>query len=487
MDTVKQKRATHSATREDKKVQHKLHKFPLKFTYFCVGMAIGIFLLTFGIFFYFEKKYTNRIYPGIYVGDFNASHKTKNDVEDYFAQKSFPFSKMNITLSYEDTIATISASELELSLNGKLSAEQAYSLGRSGNFLGDIYLKINATKNSIRLPVTLYMNTATLEEFLFNLSQRINVDPKDALFSFENGKVKAFRLSQPGQKLDTKKTAQLLYEYIQSLVSSNRLDVDTISLPLPVNIEDPSISTEESNTYGIKEIIGRGSSRFAHSIPGRIHNVTLAASRINGRLIPPQSIFSFNEALGDVSAATGFQPAYIIKDGKTILGDGGGVCQVSTTLFRAALNTGLPIVERFAHAYRVGYYEQDSQPGFDATVYAPSVDLKIKNDTDNYILIQATTDTNSATLVFEFYGTKDERTVELSTPKIYSQSPPPPDLYQDDPTLQAGEVKQTDFAAWGAKVEFYYKVTKNGQVLTEKKFFSNYRPWQAVFLKGTKT
>ncbi|OGG14392.1 hypothetical protein A2773_00645 [Candidatus Gottesmanbacteria bacterium RIFCSPHIGHO2_01_FULL_39_10] len=238
---------------------------------------------------------------------------------------------------------------------------------------------------------------------------------------------------------------------------------------------------------GIRELIGVGRSKFAHSIPGRIHNVALAASRINGRLIPPGATFSFNEALGDVSASTGFQPAYIIKDGKTVLGDGGGVCQVSTTLFRAALNAGLPIVERWAHAYRVGYYEQDSKPGFDATVYAPGVDLKIKNDTGNNILIQAITDKVNASLTFEFYGTSDGRTVDISAPKIYSESPPPPDLYQDDPTLSNGEVKQTDFAAWGAKAEFNYKVIKNDETVFEKRFFSNYRPWQAVFLRGTKT
>src|SRR6185369_9618298 len=119
-------------------------------------------------------------------------------------------------------------------------------------------------------------------------------------------------------------------------------------------------------------------------------------------------------------------------------GDGGGVCQVSTTLFRAALNAGLPIVERHAHAYRVGYYEEDSPPGFDATVYVPSVDLKFKNDTDHYLLIQTVIDPQELRLTFNLYGTKDDRKVTVTTPVVTNFRPAPADLYQDDPTLPKG-------------------------------------------------
>ena len=468
-------------------IEAKSHRFKFRFLYFSVGIFLGAILITVGSYLYFEYRYNDLIYPGIYVGDLDATGKSKKQVEDYFERKSSPFLDMNITLTYEDTLATLSAKELELEYDKKLSAEQAYLLGRSGNFLSDISQKLYAIKNGTRLPVVLHKDETVLRDFLENLSLRINIEPVEALFNFEGGKVKAFRLSKPGQKVDTEKTVFLINEYLQNLITSDQIASENIVLPLPVDVIEPQVSTEESNGLGIRELIGVGRSKFAHSIPGRIYNVSLAASRINGRLIPPGATFSFNEALGDVSASTGFQPAYIIKDGKTVLGDGGGVCQVSTTLFRAALNAGLPIVERWAHAYRVGYYEQDSKPGFDATVYAPGVDLKIKNDTVNNILIQAITDKVNASLTFEFYGTSDGRTVDISAPKIYSESPPPPDLYQDDPTLSNGEVKQTDFAAWGAKAEFNYKVIKNDETVFEKRFFSNYRPWQAVFLRGTKT
>ena len=162
------------------------------------------------------------------------------------------------------------------------------------------------------------------------------------------------------------------------------------------------------------------------------------------------------------------------------------MCQVSTTLFRAILAAGVPIEERTAHAYRVHYYEKDSQPGFDATIFTPEVDLKFKNDTPAYILIQTTVDEARNKLTFELYGAGDGRKVEISKSRVWDVTPPPPALYQDDPTLSKGVVKQVDWAAWGAKAAFDWKVTRGADVLQERTFYSNYRPWQAVFLKGTK-
>ncbi len=183
----------------------------------------------------------------------------------------------------------------------------------------------------------------------------------------------------------------------------------------------------------LKKLLSIGKSDFSHSIPERIHNIILASSKFNGILIPKDKIFSFNEIVGEISSLTGYKPAYIIKQGKTVLGDGGGVCQVSTTLFRAALNAGLPIIERIPHAYRVSYYENDSKPGFDATVFAPNVDLKIKNDTPAYILIQTEVDKEKNLLFFKLYGKKDNRKIEISPVTIWDVTPPPPPLYQDDP------------------------------------------------------
>ena len=261
---------------------------------------------------------------------------------------------------------------------------------------------------------------------------------------------------------------------------------EDIRINLPVSVSTARIVNDQVNSLGIRELIGKGVSYFAGSIPNRIFNIELGAKRINGTIIAPGEVFSFNNTVGEVSGQTGYRQAYVISSGRTILDDGGGICQVSTTIFRAALNSGLPIVSRTAHAYRVGYYEQRGfGPGLDATVFSPSVDFKFKNDTEKHILIQTIFNRSNAMLEVDIYGTRDDRIVELSKPVILSRSPALPELRQDDPTLPKGTIKQVDFAAEGASVYFTRKVYRRGQLLYDDNIKSNFKPWQAIFLVGT--
>ncbi|MCL4365959.1 VanW family protein [Patescibacteria group bacterium] len=313
--------------------------------------------------------------------------------------------------------------------------------------------------------------------FLDKIGSEINREVSEGLFEFNptSKRVTAFRAAQEGRTLNKDQAYQLIIEAVAS--SSAK------ALTLPVDIVKPKIETADVNSLGIKELLGRGISNFAGSIPNRIYNIGLAASRVNGVLVPPGQTFSFNQTVGDITAQTGFKQAYVIKEGRTVLDDGGGVCQDSTTLFRAVLNAGLPVVARTAHAYRVGYYEQGFPPGLDATVFYPSVDFQFKNDTPAHILIQAYTSGN--TVYFDLYGTPDDRTVTLTKPVITNQTPPPAELRQDDPTLPKGTVKQVDFAAWGATVTFKRTVIKNGETILNETWRSNFKPWQAVYLVGT--
>ncbi len=322
-----------------------------------------------------------------------------------------------------------------------------------------------------------------ITDWLNELGKTVNRPAQNAAFKFENGRVVEFKPAKKGRELQLDPSFELLENKLNQLLQTLERQ---LVVKLVLTETSPTVETGSVNDLGIEEQVSQGISFFKGSIINRVHNVALAAEKINGVLIKPGETFSFNQTVGDISAATGFKQAYIIKDGKTILGDGGGVCQVSTTLFRAALNAGLEIIERRAHAYRVSYYEQNSEPGFDATVFSPSTDLKFKNNTPAHLLIQTQTNTAEKSLVIELYGRKDNRVITLSKAKTWDQTPPPPDLIQDDPTLPVGTVKQIDWKSWGAKVSFDYQVEKDGQILQQKTFYSNYRPWQAIFLKGTK-
>ncbi len=438
------------------------------------------------IFFVFKKntQFHQKIYPGVYIDNRPAEGKTKKNITAYFRQKNSSLQNVSFQVIYQDAyIATFSGSKLQLAYNGDATADRAYLIGRSTALTSRIYQQLSALFHWQRFDFEsrIDFNRDPLQEFIANSEEKYNQPAKNALFKFESGKVVNFRKETLGNVI---LSDQFLKEFEQDIQSLKQKAGNKIIILQSQPVE-PEITLAQANNYGIREFIAEGQSDYSHSIPGRIHNILLAASKFNGVLIPKGKIFSFNDIVGDISADTGYQQAYIIKAGRTVLGDGGGVCQVSTTLFRAALHAGLPIVERHAHAYRVGYYENDAGPGFDATVFAPSVDLKIKNDTPASLLIETEVNQTKNILIFKFYGTKDDRKVEIGTPALYDVTPAPPPLYQDDPTLKIGVVKQVDFAAPGGKADFTYKVYKDNKLTIDTDFFSAYQPWQAVYLRGT--
>lgn len=446
-----------------------------------VGLGTGI-IITLALLL-FERSYVGRVYPRVTVGGVPFGGSTPTHVHEYWQEKNIPFSTLTFEFTAGEYIATLSGQQLALGYDPELSAQQAYLVGRSGHFFSDIYTKFFADPTN--LDPYFRWDTALLQNTLETLASYTDVPARDALFTYENGKVTAFRPSVEGKALDISGAINTFTHMLPSMLAAG--PNEKISIPMDIVALKPNVTTEQVNDLGIKERIGYGYSEFSGSIPGRIHNVALAAARMHGVLVPPGKTLSFNEAIGEISASTGYQAAYIIQNGRTVLGDGGGVCQVSTTLFRAALNAGLPITERRGHAYRVHYYEDGGfKAGLDATVFSPSVDLKITNDTPGYILVQTKTDTDNLTLEFELYGTSDGRKAEIVDHQVWGVTPPPPPLYQDDPTLPEGTVRQVDWAAWGAQTSFRYIVTRGDETLQDEKFTTSFRPWQAVYLKGTK-
>lgn len=321
-----------------------------------------------------------------------------------------------------------------------------------------------------------------LLEYIEGVAESLNREATDAKFGYQDGKVTEFAPSKDGIKISVEATSNKVQEGMKQLIESEE---QNINIEIQAERTSPQVTIEKVNELGIKERIGRGESYYAHSIPNRIYNVGLASSRINTALIPPGEEVSFNKLVGEVSAATGYRSAYIISQGRTVLGDGGGLCQVSTTLFRAAMDAGLPILERWGHSYRVSYYELNSKPGIDATVIAPSKDFKFKNDTPGHILIQTINDPKKLHLVIEIYGTSDGRVASVTEPKVWGLTPPLPTVYQDDPSLPVGTIKQVDWSAGGANASFEYNVIKNGEMIQNQTFTTVYRPWAAVYLRGT--
>jgi vancomycin resistance protein YoaR len=239
--------------------------------------------------------------------------------------------------------------------------------------------------------------------------------------------------------------------------------------------------TATAADLGITALVSSGTTTFAGSSEERRINIGVAASRFDGLVISPGQEFSFNEYLGDVTQETGFEQALIIYNGRTIEGVGGGVCQVSTTAFQAAFYAGFPIHERWPHGYWVGYYNSGEGKGMDATVYSPLVDLRFTNDTPYHLLIETETDLRSLSVTFRFYSTSDGRTVQKDGPYIENVVPHGPPLYEESADLRPGQIKQVDYAVDGFDATVYRTVYRDGQLLYQDTFFSQYMPWRAIY------
>jgi vancomycin resistance protein YoaR len=281
-----------------------------------------------------------------------------------------------------------------------------------------------------------------------------------------------------GRKLDA---AATLASVQSSLLAGQH------TIPLTMIYTQPAVPDDATAaSLGITELVSSQITYFRGSGQARMQNIETSAAKFHGLLIAPGEVFSMAQVLGDVSLENGYAEAMIIYNGRTIKGVGGGVCQVSTTLFRTVFFAGFPILERTPHAYRVYYYEQnasgyDSQlAGLDATVYFPLVDFKFTNDTPYWLLMETYVNKSAQRITWKFYSTKDGRTVDWNTTGPVNIVPAPEPLFNLNSDLAAGEMNQTDWAADGADVTVTRTVTRDGVIVSNDTFRTHYLPWQAI-------
>ena len=282
------------------------------------------------------------------------------------------------------------------------------------------------------------ISEAAVKDFLSQLAPSINKEAVNAKLLVQDGKVIAFDLSQKGFQLQIDESAKKISEGVQSGQKEINLLVKKI---------EPEISTQTIDTLGLTNLLGIGTSSFAGSPNNRIHNISVGAAKLSGILLEPGQEFSFIENIGEIETDQGYLPELVIKNNKTIPEYGGGLCQISTTLFRAAINAGLKITERYPHAFPVRYYNPQ---GFDATVYPPHPDLRFLNDTPGNILIQPKI--KGTQITFEIYGTKDNREVRVLGPTILQSN--------SDGSM---------------KTVLYQEIWRDGVLEKKDTFWSNYR------------
>lgn len=322
------------------------------------------------------------------------------------------------------------------------------------------------------------LDQTRIKSFVDSLATSLNVETKNAKLTIVGGKVTVFQASQQGQTIDNDKTIDLIKQTLLARATGTA-DVNQ-KVALPVSVKAPDVSESAIDSLGIIELVGTATTDFKNSPTNRVHNIQTGAAAINGVLLTPNETFSTLTKLGEISDKSGYLPELVIKENQTVPEFGGGLCQVSSTLFRATLNAGMRIVERQNHSYRVSYYEPPI--GMDATIYDPAPDFKFLNNFASHILIQSKV--VGTKLSFELYGTKDSRQVSIGTPTTWDPVDPGPPIEILTDTLAPGVRKQTDHAHQGLSAKFHYKVTKDGTTLQETDFISKYVPWQEKWLVG---
>ncbi len=332
------------------------------------------------------------------------------------------------------------------------------------------------------------LNPDSLRAFLESLAPRLARSPQNARFVFNDDTHQLDPL-QPaviGRSLDVDAT-------IQSI--NDGLAKGQHNLQVSLQITQPAVADNATAAeLGITELVSSHTSYFYGSSGSRIQNIETASSRFHGLMVAPGETFSMADVLGDVSLDNGYAEALIIYGNRTIKGVGGGVCQVSTTLFRTAFFGGFPIAERHPHAYRVYYYELNAAnqvntnfAGLDATVYVPIVDFKFVNDTPYWLMMETYVNVAARSLTWKFYSTSDGRTVEWDTTGLQNIVDPPEPVYQENPDLAKNEVKQVDWGVAGADVSVTRTVMRDGQVYFTDTFNTHYLPWTDVYEYGPGT
>ena len=349
-------------------------------------------------------------------------------------------------------------------------------------------LRINRKTESNQVTLVPQFDEGLLTGLLTEIASEVNTAPRNARFIFNDDtrKLDLLASATTGYELEIESSLEMAQDAIRNSASSVELVFNSIK---------PAVDNQATaQELGISELVRSESSYFFGSSSARIQNIETASAEFHGLLVPPGDIFSMAEIIREVSLDTGYTEALIIFNGKTIEGVGGGVCQVSTTLFRTAFFAGFPIQERHPHAYRVSYYEKtagnsrdDSLAGLDATVYVPIVDLKFINDSNYWLLMETYISRADNRLTWKFYSTSDGRTVEWYTSGPTNTVEPKKPLYQLNSDLDDGEIKQVDWEAEGADVLVNRIVNQKGKILFEDSFFTQYSPWRAVYEYGPGT
>lgn len=508
-------------------------------------IVLSVLMLAAAAQFTYITLQSSEVYKGVYINDLDVSGMTKPDMVNRLDEEyKDKLAGLEITLKTERVTEKSSLPDLKTAYEVEAAADKAYAIGRSGNVFNRIYdilvagtggitidMPINYSKDdvdgfigrfydktlvNVKEPDVLIQEdkvtvrsgahgesidrnlvTSSVEALLKegkggeiavdvivtppsklnvdDLVQQINRDPADAGFKVENDNTTVVP-HVVGRKID-KATMESVAEALERVENTERV--------LPVEFLKPKVTTEDAYAKLFKDELAYMSTHFStgnQNDRNRGENIKLAVSKINGKILAPGEVFSFNGVVGPRAAEGGYQLAHTYTAGKVVDGIGGGICQVSSTLYNTVLKADLNVVERRNHMFTVGYVPY----GQDATVSYGTTDFKFTNSTKWPMkLVAGVTKNNN--VYFSFLGTNDEPGKKVIITNQTIKKIPFTIKYIDDPTLAEGKETIKQEGKEGMVIDTFKTVKVDGKVISQTKLHtSKYQPLVQEVLRGTK-
>jgi vancomycin resistance protein YoaR len=419
-----------------------------------------------------QKNYDAVINKGVYVESVYLGDKKLSEAEAIL-QKQFgqdiigkkievTANNKTYTLDYKDIQAKYNVSEI---------VKEAFDYGKNANLLKKLRLVNSEERKDFNLELT--YNVAPIDELINRIEIENKSEPSNATLTVLNGTIKITN-SIEGKKLQKEK----LKDTIISLIKEEAFD-KVSKITAPFEVVKAEVTTESLST--INSIVSSFSTNFSTSIENRINNIILATKAINGTLLMPGQVFSFNETVGERTRARGYKEAGVIVGDQIESGLGGGICQVSSTLYNAVLGSSLKATERRNHSLPLSYVPK----GLDATVDWGHIDFKFENTLDTPVYIEGYV--KNKNVYFNIYANQElkKRTYKMET--SISDTIEPNTKYIDDPTLNEGETKVVKKPSTGYKIKVYRKTFENSKLINTELISSDtYRVVHGEIIRGTK-
>ncbi|KOR25605.1 VanW family protein [Clostridium sp. L74] len=434
-----------------------------------------LILVSFGIIYYIYmevSKFDSVIYPGVSIEDINLGMKTKNEAKNIIETKySKTIVKKNINITWNNKKYNLSYAKLNPKYNIQETINNAYSYGKNLNIFSKY--KIIKSKSVQNYPLKFSYDKKVMDEFIGSIEKDINKETENAKINVNKGSISIVD-DKKGFKLEKDNLKKILYSKMDG---KNLKDINEKA---PVKIQEAKIKKKQLETVN-SNISSYTTNYGSISSPQRANNIEISTKAINGTLLMPAESFSFNNTVGPRTAERGYQGAPVIVGNKIESGLGGGICQVSGTLYNAMLKANINAIERVHHTFPSTYVPI----GMDATIDYGNIDYKFKNTLKYPIYMEGITD--GANVIFNIYSNSSlkNKTYNISS-EIY-ETVTPKEQYINDSNIPLGKTEIVQDAHTGYKVKVYKSTVENDSVVKKELLYTDfYKPVDKIIKRGTK-